>query len=134
MLICSKCGLEMECVKTGRDVQFVESQQIYSGDEYECPFCEARIINCNSAPRSGDPAEGCLEIFRTTTKEKVLEEGDCGEVIGIFIFSQKMGRPDEKLIRDVLDRDYPGCSIKSLCKETKPGIWLIGSYVVTNED
>ncbi len=135
MYFCTACGLEMTCIKTGRDVTFTNTNQTYAGDEYECPFCENKIIACTQPRYSKDEDfnDGCLLIDGTTTKERVIEEGDNGEEIGIYLMYQRMGKPPEKLIKEILDRDYPGVSINQKCEEFRPGVWLIGSYVVVNE-
>jgi len=137
MYFCTACGLEMICTKTGRDVTFTKTNQTYSGDEYECPFCENKIIACAQIPRHSHGEnfdDGRLLINGTETREMTIEEGEAGEIIGIYLMRQRMGKPTEAMIKEILERDYPLTAISQKCEEFRPGVWLIGSYVVLNGD
>lgn len=44
MLICEKCKKEMRCKTNGVRCRW-NGSHVYSGDLFECPSCETRIIN-----------------------------------------------------------------------------------------
>lgn len=49
MKICVTCRKEMRCTKTGKTAVF-HGSHVYRGDEFECPKCKAKFMNCNQAP------------------------------------------------------------------------------------
>lgn len=50
MQICVKCRREMRCTKTGATCRWNQGTHVYSGDEFECPECGAKIVHCNNNP------------------------------------------------------------------------------------
>jgi hypothetical protein len=139
MIICSGCGNVMHCVKTGRDVNFQPSNLTYAGDEFECLFCEKRVVICGvgAIPRDASketPQEGRIIVGDLLPKEKVLEEGELGEVIGIFILKQ--GKPSEEEIRKAIEESYGDpdeMGFDMMCQEYKPGVWKVASYSVERD-
>jgi hypothetical protein len=140
MNICSECGNVMHCSKTGRDVNFQPSNLTYSGDEFECLFCENKVVICGvgSAPRDASKEilqEGRIIVGDLLPKEKVLEEGELGEVIGIFILKQ--GKPTEDEIRKAIEESYGDPSemgFDMMCEEYKPGVWKVASYTARHDE
>lgn len=50
MVVCGNCRREMHCTKTGATCRWNEGHHVYSGDEFTCPDCGAKIIRCNENP------------------------------------------------------------------------------------
>ena len=142
-IICSGCGNVMHCSKTGRDVNFQPSNLTYSGDEFECLFCENKVVICGHLTpwvRCRDASkettqEGRIIVGDLLPKEKVLEEGELGEVIGIFILKQ--GKPTEDEIRKAIEESYGDPSemgFDMMCEEYKPGVWKVASYTARHDE
>ena len=46
MLICTDCGREMTCIRTGTWVHYGNGL-IYPGDTFLCSKCQTRVTKCN---------------------------------------------------------------------------------------
>jgi hypothetical protein len=138
MIVCSECKNVMHCIKTGRDVTFEPNNHTYAGDEYQCSFCENKVVLCTSSPRNAydeTPQEGRIIVGDLLPKEKVLAEGELGEVIGIFIL--KPGKPSKEEIRKAITESYGDpdeMGFDMMCEEYKPGVWKVASYTVKKDD
>ena len=130
MLICSNCRTQMKCIKTGRDVTWKDTNQTYSGDEYECSFCGNKTILCNSAPRNSynEDTEDHIIMNKPVVLEKTIEEGELGNIIGLYMIYDRQPKNEdiEAALKDYCSGNDIG--LTRCCVEEKPGIWLVASY------
>ena len=61
MIICFKCRVEMDCVKTGVAVDF-GCGHCYAGDRFQCPRCKAHIVRAVGVSHY-DPDRVCHDEY-----------------------------------------------------------------------